>query len=75
MDGDGRQQDVGRAATPERDGPENAEEHADAPARPQGRGEDRHGGGALATDRSDKAVDNQSIVTADDYSGSSESGV
>ena len=71
MDGDGREQDTGRAARPESD----EDDDGGAPLRPEGRGEDRHGGGALATDRSDKAVDIQSTVEPDDYAGSSESGV
>ena len=71
MDGDGREQDTGRTAKPEAE----EDDAADAALRPEGRGKDRHGGGALATDRSDKAVDRQSIVEPDDYSGSSESGV
>lgn len=70
MDGDGREQDTGRTAKPERE----EEDAVGAPLRPEGRGEDRHGGGALATDRSDKAVDIQSTVEPDDYAGSSESG-
>lgn len=70
MDGTGREQDRGRAARPESD-----ENDSGAPLRPEGRGEDRHGGGAMATDRSDKAVDRQSNVEPDDYAGSSESGV
>ena len=70
MDGDGREQNFGLEATPD-------DERSDAsgPIRPEGRGEDRHGGGAFNTDRSDKAVTIQGTVSEDDYSGSSESGV
>ena len=71
MDGDGRQQDTGRAADPDED--ETADDGQ--PLRPEGRGKDRFGGGAFATDRSDKAVEVQSIVETDDYAGSAESGV
>lgn len=71
MDGDGREQGTGRTSRPAHD----EDDDAGAPLRPEGRGEDRHGGGAMATDRSDKAVENQSTVKPDDYSGSSESGV
>lgn len=69
MDGDGREQNMD-PVTPEDDA-----DDAQASTRPEGRGEDRFGGGAFATDRSDKAVENQSIVTSDAYAGSSESGV
>ena len=71
MDGDGRQQDTGRAAVPDEDDAAGDGE----PMRPEGRGRDRFGGGAFATDRSDKAVEVQSIVETDDYAGSAESGV
>lgn len=71
MDGDGREQDVGTAASREDD--ENGDPKS--PFREEGRGQDRHGGGALATDKTDKAVSIQSIVSPDDYAGSSESGV
>lgn len=73
MDGDGRQQDTGRAAAPDADADEAADDGE--PLRPEGRGKDRFGGGAFATDRSDKAVEVQSIVETDDYAGSAESGV
>ncbi|HZF42505.1 MAG TPA: hypothetical protein VEZ48_03775 [Sphingomonadaceae bacterium] len=71
MDGDGRQQDTGRTAASDDDDAKNEDE----PIRPEGRGSDRFGGGAMATDRSDKAVEVQSIVETDDYAGSAESGV
>lgn len=71
MDGDGRQQDLG--STVKTDDAEAA--GSGGPYREEGKGEDRRGGGALATDRGDKAVENQSTVSTDDYSGSSESGV
>lgn len=69
MDGDGREQNLGLDSTPD-----DAKSDGSGPIRPEGRGEDRHGGGALNTDRSDKAVTIQGGATADDYSGSSESG-
>ena len=72
MDGDGREQVSGRDGTQADDALTDA---AGAPIRTEGRGEDRHGGGAFTTDRSDKAVDIQSIVEKDDYAGSAESGV
>lgn len=71
MDGDGREQVSGHVASDDED----AITQANAPIRPEGRGEDRHGGGAFATDRSDKAVSIQSIVDEDKYAGSAESGV
>ena len=71
MDGDGREQDRGLTSHDRGAGDDGGNE----PLRPEGRGEDRHGGGAMATDRSDKAVEIQSIVETDDYSGSAESGV
>lgn len=91
MDGSGREQDVGRVAAPEdlseaglrtsgreTGGPTQNDARSEGSGgsiRPEGRGTDRHGGGALATDKTDKAVSIQSIVTSDDYAGSSESGV
>lgn len=91
MDGDGREQDLTRVAAPEdhtesgltstgvtTGGSTKNAPNSDAsggPVREEGRGTDRHGGGALATDKTDKAVSIQSIVTSDDYAGSSESGV
>lgn len=75
MDGDGREQDTGVAAAREDEVGGSLIADASGPLRPEGRGKDRHGGGALATDRSDKAVSIQSIVDSDDYAGSSESGV
>ena len=72
MDGDGREQISGRDADEADDALTDA---TGAPIRKEGRGEDRHGGGAFATDRSDKAVAIQSIVEKDDYAGSAESGV
>lgn len=73
MDGDGREQVSGHV--PSNDEDENAITQGNAPIRPEGRGEDRHGGGAFNTDRSDKAVSIQSIVDEDKYAGSAESGV
>lgn len=70
MDGTGREQTGGDAL----DQNQEDENGTVSPRREEGRGEDRHGGGALATDRSDKAVSIQSIVSSDDYAGSSESG-
>ena len=71
MDGDGREQVSGHVASKDDD----AITQGNAPIRPEGRGEDRHGGGAFNTDRSDKAVSIQSIVDEDKYAGSAESGV
>ena len=83
MDDDGRQQDMGHASMPASHAAEDEGSVAggrtiadgSGPVRPEGRGQDRHGGGALATDRSDKAVNIQSVVDEDQYSGSAESGV
>ena len=82
MDGDGREQDTGVAA-PHEDEVGRAQVSQEGrhvpdesgPIRPEGRGQDRHGGGAFATDRSDKAVSIQSIVETDDYAKSAESGI
>lgn len=70
MDGTGQEQ-TGGDTTDQNQEDENGPE---SPRRKEGREQDRHGGGALATDRSDKAVGIQSIVSSDDYAGSSESG-
>ena len=72
MDGSGQEQVSGRGGSESDDALMDA---TGAPIRKEGRGQDRHGGGAFTTDRSDKAVDIQSIVEKDDYAGSAESGI
>lgn len=78
MDGTGQEQDRGQ--TTGHPLPEDAriDDVPETLRDEKGTGEeasDREGGGRLATNDGKQAVRNQSVVSPDDYAGSSESGV
>lgn len=78
MDGTGREQDLGH--TTGHPLPDNAriDDVPETLKDDKGTGDgasDREGGGRLSTNDGKQAVRNQSVVSPDDYAGSSESGV
>lgn len=78
MDGTGQEQDLGHSTghpPPDEARIDGVPETLQSEKEGGEGGTDREGGGRLSTSDGKHAVRNQSVVSADDYAGSSESGV